>query len=417
MTTAQLTIKLVSSGSETLALSMDNFADATVLALKQLIEAKDAARFPVAAQRLIFQGQILQNEKKLSEYNVVDGCAIHLTLMPGAARAATHAPTTVAAAPAAISIEPQLRAFLQQMRADSGYVTAIQTMQKICENVINHPHEEKYRKLRLANAALKTRLLDRIRGTDCVKLLGFQEGVEQGHLVLVPTAEKWDCLVTGKRVIDQALASSGSAGFNAAPSFGAPGFGAGAAAGNANWAAQAQSMLQNPMMAQMLQSDPMMQQMAQMNPMIAQALQNPSMLSQQLQMLQQNPAMMQQINQMMQDPNAMARMQQMLGGVSGAGGAGFGGGFGGDFGGGFGSSPFGAGAPSSGASNPFAPSAAPSNPFAAAPTAAPAVTPTAPVAPAPPAAAAPAPSSAAADETTFDENEIADAIARSLQDH
>lgn len=177
MTEAQLTIKLVSSSSETLAITVPNLESATVLSLKQQIEARDAQRFPVAAQRLIFQGQILQNEKTLSEYSVASGCALHLTLTPGMAHPVA-APAIAPSEPAVSSVETQLRAFLQQMRADSGYVTAIQTMQKICENVISHPHEDKYRKLRLGNAALKNRLLDRVRGLDCVKLLGFQDGVE-----------------------------------------------------------------------------------------------------------------------------------------------------------------------------------------------------------------------------------------------
>lgn len=170
---ARVTIKLVSSGSETLSVAVPDVATATVRALKQLIEAQDAQRFPVAAQRLIFQGQILQDDKTLSEYGIEDGCALHLTLTPGAARSAPAAPTS------AVSIETQLRALLQHMRADAGYATAVQTMQKICENVIAHPHEDKYRKLRLANAALKSRLLDRARGLECVKLLGFADGIEE----------------------------------------------------------------------------------------------------------------------------------------------------------------------------------------------------------------------------------------------
>lgn len=181
MTEAQLTIKLVSSSSETLAISVTSLESATVLSLKQQIEVRDALRFPVAAQRLIFQGQILQNDKLLSEYSVASGCALHLTLTPGVVRSAANAAPVASAslsAPAVSSMETQLRACLQQMRADAGYVTAIQTMQKICENVIGNPHEDKYRKLRLANAALKSRLLDRVRGLDCIKLLGFQDGIE-----------------------------------------------------------------------------------------------------------------------------------------------------------------------------------------------------------------------------------------------
>ncbi|RLN98348.1 hypothetical protein BBJ28_00012302 [Nothophytophthora sp. Chile5] len=173
-------------------------------------------------------------------------------------------------------------------------------------------------------------------------------------------------------------------------------------------------------MLQSMASNPMMQQMAQQNPMLAQALQNPALLAQSVQALQQNPAMMQQLNQMMSDPNAMARMQQMMagGGMGGMGGLG-----------GFGGSPFGAAAPApAAASNPFAAGTTGANPFAsapsasapaaAAPTPAPASTPAAAAAaastPAPTAASSSAPASSTEDATdTYEEDEIADAIARS----
>lgn len=185
MAAAQLTIKLVSGASESLALSVEDLANTTVLQLKQLVEKQDPQRFPVAAQRLIFQGQILQNDKLLTEYHVASGCALHLTLTPGAARAAAPTPVTAAsvAAPAAVnasaSAVAQLRAALQAMRHETGYATAVQTLQKICANIISHPSEDKYRKLRLGNAALQSRVFDRSRGMECVRILGFQEGVEQ----------------------------------------------------------------------------------------------------------------------------------------------------------------------------------------------------------------------------------------------
>jgi hypothetical protein len=452
MASAELTVKVVSGASESLALTVEDLAQTTVLALKQLIERQDPVRFPVAAQRLIFQGQILQNDKLLTDYNVASGCAVHLTLTPGvaaaafasatAARPAYVTPTPVAAPVAAPpSIVAQLRGFLQQMQSfetPAQYTAALQTLQRICGNIVSHPTEERYRKLRVSNAALKSKVFDRTRGTDCVKLLGFQGGVEevrcdmdrlvwmkcsrtncmiQGHLVLVPNAERWENLVTGKRVIDEALQSASS---QAAPAFGMPaapasglgaGFGAGAGAGN--WAAQAQAMLQNPAMAQMLANDPRVQQMAQSNPMMAQALQNPGMLAQSLQMMQQNPAMMQQFNQMMSDPNAMARVQQMMAGGGAPGGLGGLGGLGGDLGG-FGApaSPF-TSSPAAAPANPFAPTASSASPFAA-PAPAPAQPPTAPSASS--AAATATPASSTQDAASFDEDEIADAIARSLQD-
>ncbi|KAG2511753.1 hypothetical protein JM16_007872 [Phytophthora kernoviae] len=356
----ELTIKVVSGSSESLHLHVD-LSTASVFSLKQLIEQQDARRFPIPAQRLIFQGQILQDGKALSDYHVAAGCALHLTLTPGAVAAANAAAATASGPAAPI----QLRSYLQQMReyeSQDQYATAVRTLQKICANIVGNPAEDKYRKLRVDNAALKAKLFDRTRGQDCVKLLGFQDGAQDGFLVLVPTPEKWESLVTCKTVVDSAVSALGGntamgaspfgAATGASPFSGAPPMGG----MGGDFTSQAQALLQNPAMLQAMTNNPMVQQMAQQNPMMAQALQNPALLAQSVQALQQNPAMMQQMNQMMSDPNAMARMQQMMagGGMGGSGGLG-----------GLGSTPFGATAPtSSAAANPFASGASAANPFA-----------------------------------------------------
>ncbi|KAK1935746.1 Ubiquilin-1 [Phytophthora citrophthora] len=409
----ELTVKVVSGTSENLLVRVD-LASSSVLGLKQVIEQQDARRFPVSAQRLIFQGQILQDDKLLKDYNVAAGCALHLTLTPSAVAAANAAATQVTG-PAPPT---QLRAFLQQMRDQEPheqYATAVRTLQKICSNIVGHPNEEKYRKLRVDNAALKAKLFDRIRGQDSVKVVGFQDGVMAGHLVLVPTPEKWENLVACKAVMDSVATSLGAAAPAPTTPFGAPSMGGFGGMGG-DFASQAQALLQNPAMLQSMASNPMVQQMAQQNPMLAQALQNPALLAQSMQALQQNPAMMQQMNQMMSDPNAMARMQQMMAG-GGMGGLG-----------GFGGSPFGAAAPSPAAANPFAASSSASNPFAPPPPpAAPAPAPTSAPVPTPPAStpdptgastasAATATSSSTENDETYEEDEIAKAIARSLQD-
>ncbi|GLE03677.1 hypothetical protein PINS_up012579 [Pythium insidiosum] len=80
------------------------------------------------------------------------------------------------------------------MRHEAGVDVAVQTLQKICENIINHPTEDKYRKLRVANAALQARLFDRSRGLACVQALGFQDGVEAVRRRAIPVSAAWeDC--------------------------------------------------------------------------------------------------------------------------------------------------------------------------------------------------------------------------------
>ncbi|CAH0517547.1 unnamed protein product [Peronospora belbahrii] len=371
--TDNLTIKIVSGTSESLQVCVD-VASTTVLSLKELIEEKDAQRFPVSAQRLIFQGQILQDVKLLSEYHVTRDCALHLTVMP-------TVPTSTVAA---ISPSSQL----------------------------HHPRDDKYRKLRLDNAVLRMKLFDRRNGQESVKLLGFQDGVQTGHLILEPTPEKWENLVACKAVVDSVATNLGGATPMAAQPFGAiPSMSA-----RGDFVSQAQALLQNPAILQSIASNPMVQQMSQQNPILAQALQNPAFLAQSMQTLQQNPAMMQQMNQMMSSPNAMAQMQQMLtsGGMGGLGG--------------YGDSPFGGAGPSSAATNPFAAGSATLNPFATTPLA-PALTPSSASITSSPVASSSTADTAAADtaeihaapssdntEETFKEDEIANAIARSLQD-
>jgi hypothetical protein len=177
---AELTVKVVSGTSENLHLQGLDLATTTVQKLKTLIQQQNPRRFPVSAQRLIFQGQILQDAKLLTDYHVASGCALHLTLTPGAV-AAANAAADRAAASAGPAPPVQLRSYLQQMRDQEPYdmyATAVRTLQKICSNIVDHPTEDKYRRLRVDNAALKAKLFDRTRGQESCKLIGFQDGVQ-----------------------------------------------------------------------------------------------------------------------------------------------------------------------------------------------------------------------------------------------
>lgn len=393
----ELTIKVVSGTSENLHVHVD-LASSSVRALKQQIEQQNVERFPVSAQRLIFQGQILQDDKLLADYHVAAGCALHLTLVPGAVAATNRAEAVQSNVITDLAPPAQLQTFLQQMRAaepPEQYATAVRTLQTICANIVDHPREEKYRKLRMDNAVLKGKLFDRTRGQESVKLLGFQDGVQAGHLVLLPTPEKWENLLACRAVVDSAVTAIGGAAaspFGAAPSMGGMG-GLGS-----DFVAQAQSVLQNPTMLQSLMNSPMVQQLTQQNPMLAQVMQNPALLAQSMQAMQQNPAMMQQMGQMMSDPSGMARMQQMLAG-GGMGNVGT-----------FGAA---AGTPAPSSANPFAVG---SNPFDRASSA--------PVAPASTATPSMEPTASSAIPPTvnehvnevYEEDEIALAIARSLEE-
>lgn len=306
MTSVHLTIKLVTA--ESFTVTVHDYDHATTLTLKHVLAAKDAVRFPVAAQRLIFQGQILSDDKLLQDANVTDGCALHLLVNKNAVPAVA-APAPVPA-PAVDMLAP-----LRQALAQLTDMPALQTLQKICDNVVQNPTQDKFRKLRVGNAALKTKLLDRPGALACLAALGFCPSEhEPGFLVLAPTAANWDALVAGKQLVDSAVASHGASSHSSHGSGVPMGMGMG---NGADMAAQAQAMLSNPAALAMLRAHPMVQQMMQSNPQLAQALDNPMLLQQALSAMQHNPQMMQHMHQVVQDPTAQARLQQQFATASG----------------------------------------------------------------------------------------------------
>ncbi|EQC35368.1 hypothetical protein SDRG_07080 [Saprolegnia diclina VS20] len=383
---AHVTVKQTTGAAHDVEIDV---ATATVLELKQKVQ--ELLHCPPEAQRLIFQGRVLDEKATLASYALTDGLTVHLVINAKLMPAATPTPaptatpaTTPATTAAASSAQVSLASLLPLLKQTTAGVAALATLKKMAENIVNHPTEEKYRKIRLSNEALKKKVLDVPHGLASVHAMGFAPGVEEDFLVLVPTASNWEHLVASKRLLDQASAPAAAPAFpafapSAAPASGPAGLGSDPLQGM-------QAMLQNPMLASMLQNDPRIQQMAQGNPMLQQALANPAMLQQALGAVQNNPMMRQQMQQMMANPQLMEQMMQ---------------------GGGFPASPYGMGY----AQPPAAPAAA--SPFGA-PVSLATPSPAAPVSPAVPASTTRA--APMAPPARSEEDEIAEAIARSLRE-
>ncbi|XP_034935210.1 peptide-N(4)-(N-acetyl-beta-glucosaminyl)asparagine amidase [Chelonus insularis] len=64
------------------------------------------------------------------------------------------------------------------------FQTAIQTLYKICDNIVKFPSDEKYRKLRIANPVISEKLLPAIGATEFLFELGF---VEDDEFFLLPS--------------------------------------------------------------------------------------------------------------------------------------------------------------------------------------------------------------------------------------
>ncbi|CAM9525294.1 unnamed protein product [Scytosiphon promiscuus] len=462
---AKATIAVKFTSSDKAAGQVSISLQDTVGALKEAIRSQ----FDLEPKRIIFQGRILnKDDQPLQDCKLKDGLTVVVqaaAIGAAAAAAATSpSPSSSAASPAAAAgaapATPNpaaaAAAAAQAMRGfglgggpgsgggPMGQAVAtvarqpgasarecLTTLTKVIDNIVAHPTEDKYRKIKRANAGFSRKVGAVPGGEACMRALGFVEhGDAKESWLLEPSAEAWNVLNAGKAEIQRALltlptaaapgASAAGGGFGsgmpsggfaggmgvmpppgAFPQAGLGGMGGGG--GMPDMAAMAR-MAQNPAMLQGMMNDPSVQAMMRSNPQMAAAMQSvmasPERMSQAFNMIQNNPGMAQMAQQMMQDPAALQRASQMdLGGALAAG--------------------INAGSNAAQGFQPPAGGLGGQGGFPAAPAAA---TPPAPVpvpapAPAPAAAAPPAGAGGGGEEKEMTEDElIAEAIRRSMED-
>lgn len=156
------------------------------------------------------------------------GSAVAAALL-GAAMSQSTPPPAAAAAPSGETAEDEddgtpLGAALARLRASAGpaYGMALDTLVTVVSNVRAHPDERKFRRLRLNNALIKTRLRALDGGAECLFALGFRQEGEVGDAAayvlddvdepaLAAAAERL-VSVRSKAVVSEQAAKSAAAG-------------------------------------------------------------------------------------------------------------------------------------------------------------------------------------------------------------
>uniref|UniRef100_A0A7S3KVY5 Ubiquitin-like domain-containing protein n=1 Tax=Amphora coffeiformis TaxID=265554 RepID=A0A7S3KVY5_9STRA len=313
-------------------------SDITGAALRQL--AIEATKIPAATLKLIFRGRMIADDgkKAVTEYKLEDGSVLHCMGKPQAENAApapAAAPAapaaslpsvnlippsaaSAAAAPAALGVGDPLTMALRTLRASNApqvYKTAIETLEKLLSKIISNPLEEKYRSVKKDNPAFTRRLGGLPGGDASMKAVGFNvETDESGQAVyrMQASAEAWPKLLAAQTTIRNAVqeAQASSAAPAVPPAMpGFPSMNPGAAAGMPPEMMQqaAANLMSNPQAMQAMLNNPMVQNMMRNDPRFA----NNPMAQQMIQSLASNPEMLQQASQMMSDPNFQQHMQQM----------------------------------------------------------------------------------------------------------
>lgn len=112
---------------------------------------------------------------------------------------------------------------------------AVRTLLTFVKNVVDHPGEEKYRRVRTSNNTFQTRLGSKTGGMACMEAFGFERVQENGeeYLVLTAAAAANPDLPVVRRQLEQALAAVGATDTAQSHSQ-APAQGAGTGAGQGN---------------------------------------------------------------------------------------------------------------------------------------------------------------------------------------
>jgi ubiquilin len=326
----------------------------------QLFEvASSATSIPQEKMKLIFRGRIISNkEVPINDFQLEEGCVIHCMgksvavvgqenalsslssatttspMIPSSAtRIATVQPvltvnnearnTATATAAPTLSSEISLSASILRMKTNHSaedYITGLTTLSKILTNVIEKPMEEKYRRMKKANAAFQKRL-GRMEGAQgAMFAVGFEDEGEE--YVLKPSAEAWPKVLQSKKTVDEAIAEHQRAQSHAAQiqqqqqqqqqqPFSLPNFVSGMGMPpniDPSMMEGMAEMFNNPETLQALLTNPMLHQLMQNDPRFA----NNPMARESLRQLQSNPQMLEQASRMMSDPQTRNHMMNLV---------------------------------------------------------------------------------------------------------
>lgn len=362
-----LHLSLTSSPSTPrVSISVPQDPPATGADLRQL--ASTATKIPLQTMKLIYRGRVIANKEEgdvVKEFKLEEDSVIHVMGKPAATTTAATASSSSSSVSAATSSNngasvnlqtnassaatapstdaSPVSAALTTLRTSNSndvYRTALSTADKLLNNIISHPMEEKYRTIKKSNPAFNKRLGGVSGGEALLLASGFTIETVDGNEVYVlrPSAQAWPKLVAAGDEVKRTVAeNSNQSNFahptsSAAPPMaaggdmfpGMPGGGMGMGMGGGGVDAAMQQMMNDPNMMQNMMgmmNNPQVQNMMRNDPRLA----NNPMALQALDELQRNPQMMQQVQQMMADPsmreNMSRMMQQQQSQQSGAGGA------------------------------------------------------------------------------------------------
>jgi len=223
-------------------------------------EIEKVTQVPVMAQRLIYKGKILQDGETMEFHQVKDGETFVFQVVkkllaqakaqktaestpptspqsavpaaasspvqptpsssvsttstipspavssPAAAASSTSPPPAASTTPTVPLEMKRALDFLSTSNNQEITRTALTTLSKVIENIVTHPQETKYQKIKKSNAVFNRKLGGVIGGEACILASGFVDDGE-GSFVLTASAEAWDHINACRDAVSSRLSS------------------------------------------------------------------------------------------------------------------------------------------------------------------------------------------------------------------
>lgn len=185
----------------------------------------EATKIPLETLRIIFRGRLIAEQSEtnvVDEFKLEEGCVIHCMGKPAVGNPLVAAPTTASTDPIAVThsaalpdaalsppavvnpLETSLMTIRNSYPIDV-FLAATSTIEKILQNIVSHPLEEKYRKVKRENGAFQRRLGSLRGGHDAMLAVGFTVTDTDGDAsyVMHASPEAWPKLVSAIAYISQ----------------------------------------------------------------------------------------------------------------------------------------------------------------------------------------------------------------------
>lgn len=148
--------------------------------------------------RFIYKGRILNDTMVIQDAGIAEGDCV--VVMISKAATTLNNPTPSSTVPQSSGSSPVIPAtsavdaamIILLNNTQEVVETAINTMLKVTSNIINHPIEDKYRKVPTSNATFNSKLGSVPGGRELMAAIGFDQFADSWQLV--PNARKWDVL-------------------------------------------------------------------------------------------------------------------------------------------------------------------------------------------------------------------------------